>query len=360
MPTKHFKYGGSSAARQMACPDWVDAATDMPNKSSSFAEAGTLQHDYMEAILEDELNFWDIDDPDNKERCEMALDAWDELCKQYQIKDYETEVEYSINSNIGGTTDVIAWSDDRTFIVDWKFGQGVPVAAEGSAQMMFYAMCAEHKGKLKGDLTVVVIQPINSRDDHQTLKIWDVPPDVFELFKKQYTKSLTASGLNAGVHCQFCPAASTCPEKSGEARAALMMLPDDLKALAANMELVKSVEDWAKAVKTTAHEQLELGNRVAGFKLVEKRASRKWSGDEDAMLAMLKKNRKLKVGEIMPTKLLSVPQMEKLFKQKGVDFGKVDTYITKTSTGTTVAAYSDPRQAVLSPDALKAALGRLA
>jgi len=175
---KHYKYGGSTAARTLACPNWIINSAGSPaQKTSTFAEEGTQQHDFMEEILLGGNPV--INDFDQDERCSMALEAWDELCKNYKVVDYEPEQTFEMSPEMGGTADVIAWSEDRTLIVDWKFGQGILVEAIGSAQGMFYAMCAEHAGKLKGDLTIAIIQPINSRTDHETLKVWDVPKDVF-------------------------------------------------------------------------------------------------------------------------------------------------------------------------------------
>jgi len=138
------------------------------------------------------------------------------------------------------------------------------------------------------------------------------------------------------------------------------MSPALIPHLAENLARANELEGWIKEVKKVGHEQLELGNEIEGYKLVSKRATRHWVDDEGTLLANLKKQRKLKVAEILPSKLLSVAQMEKLFKQKGLDTETLTPYINKTSTGTTIAETDDPREAVLSPEALKAALVRIA
>jgi hypothetical protein len=361
MPTKHFKYGGSTAARTLGCPDWVNQISGTGgSKTSVFAERGTLQHDYMENILNGDMELAEIPDDEDRERCQWALDAWDDLCKTYGVADYVTEQEFSMGDEIGGTADVVAWTADRTLIVDWKFGQGIQVEAVGSAQGMFYAMCAAYEGQVKGALTIAIIQPITSRAGHNTLSVWDVPADVFELFKRSFSTAIAnaQNTLNAGSHCQYCPAAPTCTEKSGQAHAALLMSTDTADTLGENMTLAMELQKWINEVKTKTHEQLELGGPVKGWKLVPKRASRNWE-DEDEVLKVLKKNRKLKAAELMVTKMASVAQMEKMFKKKGLDFDTVGAYISKTSTGTTVATEDDPRESVHSADTLRVMLNSM-
>jgi hypothetical protein len=169
-------------------------------------------------------------------------------------------------------------------------------------------------------------------------------------------QAVNSEGLHSGAHCRWCPAAATCPEKTGEARAALLATPEDIILLSENLDRALNLESWIADVKKFAHEQLELGAVVEGFKLVNKRASRKWGADAEANL---RKYRKLKISEVVETKLLSPAKMEKVFKAKKLDFARMDAYITKTSTGTTLARAEDPRDGVMSASALKAALGRI-
>jgi hypothetical protein len=262
-----------------------------------------------------------------------------------------------MNEDIGGTSDIIAWNKNNRFIVDWKFGQGKEVDAVGNMQLLFYAMLDEHiNGTTNHGLVVAIIQPMPSRSGHQTLKTWQVPRDVFELFKQSFMQAVTSEGIHAGAHCQWCPVAPTCPEKTGEARAALMASPEDILLLSENLDRALNLESWIADVKKFAHEQLELGLEVKGFKLVNKRATRKWGADAEENL---RKYRKLKVSDVIEAKLLSPAKMEKVFNAKKLDFARMDAYIQKTSTGTTLARDEDPRDGVMSASALKAALGRI-
>ena len=370
---KHYKYGGSSAQRTISCPSWVDLAAKMPSgdESSPAAQEGTMLHDQMEQMLEGQLDFdrWTVGgalEDDQVERLNMALDAWDDLCKGYHVIDFATEQTFEINPETGGTCDVIAWSKDRLVIVDWKFGQGIPVEAEGNMQALFYAMAAEAGNNTftydpSVPLTVVIIQPMPSRSE-PTLKVWDVPADVYEVFKRTYITAQGAVGLHTGDHCRWCPAASICPEKTGEAVLAKTLDPTELGIVSSNLELAMSLESWITEVKSTAHLQLENGAEVTGFKLVAKRVTRKWIDPNVAETFVRDahvKRRLLRVRDITELTFLSAPKLEKLFKAKSLDFDQLSAYIDSSSSGTTLAREDDPREGIMSGQALKAALGRL-
>jgi len=361
---KRFTYSGSTTPRTIACPSWVKLAAALPKvpeAPSSFAIEGTMLHLKIYDYLNGDIDNFEDDSTlsaDQVARLNDAVSAWDEFCIQEQIEDYALEVEMSMNDDIGGTSDVIAWNADTRFIVDWKFGLGVAVAAEDNLQLLFYAMMDEFVNPTSSNLNLVVaiVQPMPSRGGHQTLQTWAVPNDTFQLFKKTFMQAVNSEGLHAGPHCRYCPVAPTCPEKTGEARAALLASPEDMLLLAENLDRALNLETWIADVKSFAHQQLELGAEIDGFKLVAKRATRKWlDGAEES----LRKYRKLKVVEVMETKLLSPTQIEKVFKAKKLDFARMSAYIKKSSSGTTLARADDPRDGTMSISSLKSALGRI-
>ena len=370
MPALHFRHGGSSAARTIACPSWRTLADTLPKHDggggSSFALAGTLAHNVMERILEGEdalLGWTDpetglVFDEDTKQLTDLALTAWDALCRRYNLKDYVTEQTMQLTDEIGGTADVIGWNDGVCAVVDWKFGQGVSVDPQGNAQGLFYAMLAEENSNFDPEeqtLVIAIIQPMPSRHDMDTLKIWEVPADVYALFKQTYMKAVSQGvGYMTGGHCQFCPAQAICPEKTGLSLKAKQADPAQLLGLTASLNMVAELKAWIKAVEKMAHEQLELGTQLEGWKLVAKRGTRKWQ-DEVQLLEKLKKNRKYPVASYMePQKLKSPAQLEKT-----VDGKLLAPYIITTSSGTTLAPESDKRPEAVSAAGLKEALKRI-
>lgn len=379
---KHYTYGGSSAARTLACPGWIDQPyPDQP--PSEFAERGTALHEAIEWVLEGGADGDDVAtallgmtfnnitlDADDALKVVWALEAWDDFCKQYGVIDYDVEVTLEIDEDTGGTCDVIAWdANGNMYLIDFKFGDGIEVEATGNKQLLFYAMCAQDgkvvseaetgswtKQIVKQFKAFAIIQPILSREQHLTLDVWEPPGTVVDLFKQSYNTVKNQSHLKAGEHCLFCPASPYCAERSGEARAALMANPVEAKMLADNLDTALKLEDWIRDVKREAHAQMELGTELTGFKLVAKRATRKWNDVMGAMKA-LARMKGVKKDDYLKTDLLSPAQIEKL---KGVDMDKLDAYITKQSSGTTLAREDDKREAIhVNANALSEALNRI-
>ena len=245
------------------------------------------------------------------------------------------------------------------------------VEAEKSAQGMFYGICVKHNDPdlfLDRDMGVAIIQPMPNEHDHDTCKVWQVPANELRQFRTDYFAALGYEGdpeYHTGSHCTFCPAAGICPAKTGAAVALLRLTPEQAALVGANLALAIDLEKWAGQVKALAHEQLEIGTSIDGFKLVQKRATRKWTDDAAVEVALRKiaKNSRgennLKVSEVMVApKLLTPPQIEKVFKKKSLDLSKVGDYIISESSGTTLAVESDKRPAILSRTALKEALQR--
>ena len=121
-----------------------------------------------------------------------------------------------------------------------------------------------------------------------------------------------------------------------------MLQPADIATITQALPMVEQLEAWCKEVKKVAHEQLEAGNPIQGYKLVNKRASRVWN-DPEAALKKVKHAKNLKLEEACDIKLKSPPQMEKLCKQKGIPFKPYNDFISAMSSGTTLARADDKR-----------------
>jgi hypothetical protein len=115
------------------------------------------------------------------------------------------------------------------------------------------------------------------------------------------------------------------------------------------------LEDWIRDLRGLALQVLESGNPVPGFKLVQKRATRKWVDEETAKAALAAL---LPITEVTETSLISPAQAEK--KLKKLNLGLPEGQVVSVSSGTTLAPESDPRPAVLQiGQQLTAALSKL-
>ena len=121
-------------------------------------------------------------------------------------------------------------------------------------------------------------------------------------------------------------------------------------------ELLQSadlLELWLKDIRALAHQVLEKGGKVPGYKLVAKRSTRQWV-DEAKALAELGGT----VSMYKPMELASPAQVEKLLKKEGKELPK--ELVVSISSGNTMASEEDPRPAVvLIGQQLTAALNKL-
>jgi len=369
---KHFKFGGSTAARTMGCPAWIRLADEVPlvleGTSNPAADTGTMLHNCMEEIYGDETPTPDdllVEGREYKgqhltqelvnEKLYPAIDAVESLLDKLDIPDggYILEPLVKIDSDIGGSIDFMAISKDKktVLVLDYKFGH-VNVDVENNKQLQFYALAAATDPATCDwfdeceRIVLAIVQPNDDGDDLQTCEI---TMDDLDQFEADYLDAVTAAdepdALPAGGSwCRYCPAEATCPVKTGAALKATRVTELTAANLAEYLPLADEVVAWAKAVKTMAHEQMEMGTAIKGFKLVNKRASRVWN-DQQAAEDKVRKAKKLKMVDGFDYKLKSPAQLEKVCKTLGVDFKAYTPYISSVSSGTTLAKESDKRPA---------------
>lgn len=369
---QHYKYGGSTAARTIACPAWLELSADMPKQlSSSYADVGTMLHDCMETILLDtdveysELRGFSysgekVTQEHIDEKIIPAHEAFAELCEEYSLSEYEAEATMQRSDTIGGTADFIAVGKDVVCVGDWKFGDGISVSPDHSAQGLFYAMLARKEipdlFEGRDRLVIAIIQPSNRGED--TLRTWETEMAYLDCYEAEFMEAVRRAEEGGqkpmpGDHCKWCPAAPTCPAKTGLILQAQRLAPTQQKTVSEALAVAEELDAWIKDVRAFAHGQMELGVKFDGWKLVQKRAINKWH-DPDTVLGLVRKAKKLKIEDCVDSKIKSPTQLKKVCATKGIDFEKFEDYCSATSSGTTIARHSDKRPEYVAVRGLKA------
>jgi len=375
---KHYPYGGSTAKRTTHCTPWRNLSAGIPNTESAAAARGTAIHYMLEQkALVDDYQFESRLGSKvegvmmTHEDIALAVEMWDAttgLMAEYQIDEYEAETTGEFNHLIGSTVDFVGRGFDGdtpvVILADYKTGRGVQVGATGNEQLLHNAMCLQ-AGSEASDLfddvdhfIGVILQPDRSGNLH--VKKWGFTREMVHDFQKKFVKAVAKAEAGegkpvAGSHCAFCPAEATCPAKTGQALEALRREPANLEILASNMDMVDDLRAWCSRVEKAAFEQLELGAEVDGFKLVRKLARESWVDQETAIKLLRRRAGGKK--ELVEEKLKSPAQVRKLIKALGHDVDLIELGLTKKeSSGTTIAPESDKREAVMSTEALSAAL----
>lgn len=349
--------GGSTAKRVINCPGSVALCDAAPVKpSSSHADEGTLLHNtiadcllgnppiigtsYNDIVLTQDL----ID-----EKINPALRLLDEIDTKREMEFVvETELNFGdFIPDVFGSCDLLGRLDDRAIVLDWKFGNGVVVDAEENEQLMFYAAAAMRTPDTQWvfkdvqEVELVIIQP-------PMIKRWVTTVERIKAFEQQLLSAVNAAQmidapLKAGEHCKWCAAKPTCPLMTGAVDRALAVKFDTIDAPTINAYLLNAeiLEGWITDLRALAFTMLESGRDLPDFKLVAKRATRKWSDENSAYKALLDAG--LTESDVMESTFISPAQAEKKLKKLKQPLPEVVSF----SSGSTMVRVDDPRPAVL-------------
>jgi hypothetical protein len=367
--------GGSTAKRVINCPGSVALVQKMPPQpSNKYADEGTLLHNviadivmtdnppehYLGTKYEDQVLTQEL--IDNKLKVAMA--ALDEIdpTKEMEIE-AETRVGFGdLLPGVFGSTDLIGRIRNRAIVLDWKFGDGIAVEVEENPQLMFYAAAAMRTESAEwafdgvDEIECVIVQP-------PQVKRWVTTPKRIAEFELQLVQAVKLAQkpdaeLKTGDHCRWCAAKPICPQMTGAVDRALKTSIEaiDAPALGAYLANADMLEDWIKDLRALAHQILDSGASVPGYKLVAKRGTRQWTKENEVVHWL--DGIGLENNEIYSKELLSPAQMEKVLKKRKLALP--DDLVVSVSSGTTIAPESDPRPAVVQiGKQLTAALSKL-
>jgi hypothetical protein len=288
-----------------------------------------------------------------------------------------------------GTADVIAYHQERRHVViaDLKFGAGVPVEVDGNTQFLYYASGAIAPSTLTalfgpgaGAVDAVRLAVIQPRAFHRDgpIRSQDLTPAEVRTWARTelypgVKRALADYGktLSAGKHCRFCPVLPGCEKPASlsfdTARdaflgAALENLPDpatvqgDLSAalpahelsddkLADLLDRIEVITPWLAAVKSLALERAEAGRTPPGYKLVPKRALRRWAEEDEAALLNALADTGLHPDNYTTAKPLTPAMVERRIGKDAYE-ANVAPLVVKTSSGNTLAPEGDPRSRI--------------
>lgn len=369
----HSKIGASSMHRWAECPGSVRLSEGIPNHTSKYAEEGHNAHDLAAfRLIEGVYDRHPL--ASNEEMLshvetyvtyveQIAKDAHATAADGTYLVEHKFDLS-SLHPGLFGTADAVIYDQSRKIlhVVDFKYGAGVPVEVEHNEQLMYYGLGALLS--LNTPCERVVLHIVQPRCPHSkgSSRSWELPAlelvdfaaDLVDFAKK--TEDPFAH-VKAGAHCRFCPAQVICPEMKQKAQklakfefSEVQPASYDARELGELLGWLDVFDDWIKGVRNFAYAEVERGRAVPGWKLVAKRASRKWT-DVAAVEAMLQNTFTPPVLRELydqPT-LKSVAQVEKVLSK--VDAEKIKPFIVSISSGNTLVPESDGRAEVKVLDA---------
>lgn len=351
----HAKLSPSAAERWMTCPGSVVLSDGMPEKSSAFAEEGTQAHELAEKILQGVRATAESTMLDN---VMVYVNHVQDLGGKRHI-----EQRVSVNEQVYGTADAVVWQpeDKRLHIVDLKYGAGVAVEVHGNLQLKIYALATLLTfGYPAETVTATIVQP---RCPHSDGPIRSVVYDVVDLLefhadlldaiaRVDDARKLAMADWSYDLitpsekGCRWCLAAPKCPALKQKAQTLAKQafapgLPYDPKALAETLDFLPILEGWIKNTREFAYAEAEKGTDIPDWKLVEKRATRKWRDESDASFRLVN----VLGPEAYDEPSLKTPAaIEKMLSKE--QRALLDELCVKESSGHTLVHSSDKRQAI--------------
>lgn len=343
---EHALLSPSSSSRWLNCTPSARLAENAENKSSVYAEEGTLFHEICEYCLAQwNAGVWEPD-PLGEELPELKDDhLMHPLFKQGMFKharnycDFVMNEKYNLEKSDGackmlleekvdiseyapecfGSVDCQLVGRDTLIVIDLKYGEGVKVYAERNTQMMLYAL-----GAIKGKPSIKTIRLVIAQVRLNHFDVWEISANDLlqwadKVLKPTAKKAFAGNGeQKLGDWCGFCPVKARC-RKQYEAVVSdfdkyehpELLTEDEICDL---IEKIDKYKGWLESVNKFVYDEALRGHKWKGYKLVAGRSSRVITDEEAIRQDLLSK--KYLEDEIFNIKLKGIGDLEKLVGKK--------------------------------------------
>lgn len=372
----HSLLSASSAHIWINCPPSARLGEQFPDRPTDAAAEGTLAHELAELRLRNYFQTVDF----GKAKYTRAVnklkkeDKWNEEMLEYteEYLDYvkalalgfenrpsvaiEKQVDLSAYVPEGfGTADCVMIGGGTLHVIDFKYGKGVPVSAEGNPQLALYALGAYEAYKILYPVERVELHIVQPRVK-DGISSWGCSIGELLAYGNYVRERAELAFKGEGDFgpgestCRFCRARTRCRARS-EHNVRLAFSPEygKLPPLISNEEvgeLLKQgagVDKWLSDLKELALKECLAGNSIPGWKAVEGRGSREWK-DLDTAFAKLESDGI--DGAVLWNRVpLTVAQAEKTIGKKR--FGELSKGIVLVKPGKpALADETDRRRAI--------------
>ena len=345
----HALLSPSSSKRWLNCPPSARLAESVENKSSVYADEGTLAHE----IAQNALELWDRDlyYPEIDE-----LPVPDDLAKspyfsEDMVRHVGSYVDFVVNefhamhkeetggNVIGyweatfdlskyipesfGSSDATLLSPTILHVIDLKYGVGVKVSAQSNTQLMIYALGMlntipeAQRGDIK-EVRMSIVQPRLDHYDTLTMSANDLLVWGEKVLKPKAKVAWEGGGeQKIGDHCQFCPLKAQCRAQYDaitsdfdEECEPLLMTDEEIVEMIGKIDRYRS---WINSFDQFVYQEAMNGKKWTGYKLVEGRSSRKITDPDKVRNELLDEYLE---DEIMNISLKGITDLEKLLGKK--------------------------------------------
>lgn len=361
---EHAVLSASGSHRWLNCTPSARLELEFENTGSEAAREGTAAHALCEHKLKRALHMRSrrpVSDYDSDEM-EECTDAYvDFVMEQYEAAKQvcedpviliEQRLDFSCYVPDGfGTGDCLIISDDRLHIIDFKYGMGVLVEAEGNPQMKLYALGALAVYDALYDIREVSMTIFQPR--RENVSTWTIPVEDLKAWAENELKPRAKMAYDGegeylpGEWCTFCRAAVRCRARAEE-KLKLAQTEFRMPPLLTDAEIedilavLPDLTKWANEIAAYALDAaLNHGKEWNGFKVVEGRSVRKYR--DEAAVAEAAKEAGYK--DIYRQSLIPLTEMQRLMGKDRFE-EILGGLITKAPGRPTLVPKSDRRPAM--------------
>lgn len=368
-PVKHALLGASSAARWITCTPSAQATANLPDEESKYAAEGTRAHEVCEAALRHNLAEWEQGRPVDlllertgatpemikaaNQYVSFLHDLWVGFpCRPGVFIEQEVDVSRWVPQGFG-TCDCLMIGGGLLHIIDFKYGQGVPVSPERNPQLMYYALGAYELFRETDEIEVVrmsIVQP-RMQEEPQT---WELPLTDLLTWAREVLAPAAHMAWRGegkfvtGEHCRFCKAHPACRAWKDKYGPLAGFEPYPEPATLSDEELgewlqkLEGLAAYARDLEEYAQQALMEGRTLPGWKLVQGRSTRKWT-DQDAAFRQMQADG-FDEAMLYTRTPITLTMAEKMIGKK--KFAEVmSAFITRAPGAPKLAQASDPRPA---------------
>lgn len=371
MTQKHALLSASSAHRWLNCPPSARLEEKLPETNSDYANEGKLAHKIAELRLRKfispmgpktyaaELKKLQADPLYQDEMLKYVDIYFNHIAKiatglpSMPYIAIEKRLDYGAYAPEGfGTGDCIMIHSDTLYVIDLKYGKGVPVFAEWNPQMLLYALGAYEAYKLLYSIknVILIIAQVRLEDG---ISQWQLSIDELlswgESIKQIAWQAYNGEGeFHTGEWCRFCRAKAVCRARSETYTALEDFAKKDIKLLS-NSEIgellhkARQLTEWAKDLEQYALTECLAGNEIPGWKVVEGRSNRQFTNIDEAFKLLIDAGFDETI--LYERKPITLTEVEKLLGKN--DFKMLlGKYVVKPPGKPTLVTIDDKREAI--------------
>lgn len=344
MPGQHALLSPSAAHRWLNCTAAPRLEENVEDKSSSYADEGTLAHAYCAKHLK---TFLGVDTVDEDAEIEQFYELYhtgemDEYTDTYKTivlekfnqartktRDAQLLVEVRLDftkymPEAFGTADAVIIADGCLEIIDFKYGKGVKVSAYNNPQMKIYALGAYEAFSFEYNITRVRMTIVQPRIDN--LSEFEITADDLQKWAEEELQPKAKEAFSGkgkqmpGAWCQFCKVKARCKaltetalNLAKEKADPNLLTPEEI----ANdvLPFIDIVKSWLTGVEEYTLQAALNGTNYPGYKIVAGRSIRKIT-DAEAVMQELQSNAFAEESYMKPRELRSITDLEKLVGKK--------------------------------------------